>query len=264
MIAGLLGIDGLAAQVAARARAARGPEELAEALAALDALGRVLAVGGPVGVAALADATGLSETELRSLASRVGSLRAAEPHLRPYLSLAAWLGPIDAPGSVPGVRGEPGWLELAAPRPGRALKAVAEETVLRLFRGQLDGFRASEVAAELARHEAGRAELRLLSGERRAPTRLRLAADAPSPVRDPSAGVVVGRAKKGGVAIEVVRFPSGIVAVYAASPVAIALGKTAGYRAIGAASGYLELEEKKPARKLLLRVGEDSVEVKLA
>lgn len=262
MIAGLLGIAGLADQVAAQTRAARGPEELAEALATLDALGRVLAVSGPVGVAVLADATGLSETELRSLASRAASLRAAEPHLRPYLSFAAWLGPVDAP-SVPGVRGEPGWLELAAPRPGRALKPVAEETVLRLFRGQLDGFRASEVAAELARHEAGRAELKLLSGERRAPTRLRLAADAPSPVRDPSAGVVVGRAKKGGVAIEVVRFPSGVVAVYAASPVAIALGKTAGYRAIGAASGYLELEEKKPARKLLLRVGDESIEVKL-
>ena len=174
---------------------------------------------------------------------------------------------------------------------------VPEESLLRLLRGELDAFRAAEVAAQASRHAGTREELILLAShdaaregvwvEGIAP--LRLAADGPTPIRDPAQGVLVakggakdkkstekkskGSAKRASRSapasnLEAFRFADGVVAIYAARPLPLTLVEGRGRggsspRVVGSAPGYLELSLPVRAQKrtLVIQVGLEDAEL---
>ena len=144
---------------------------------------------------------------------------------------------------------------------------MPELTLLRLVRGELDGFRAQEVARRITASAEARLELRLLLGMPHAtdglasredpvslrslpllPT-LRLAADGPADVRDPSTGTPAGSlglvTSGGELELEAVRFEDGVVGIYASRAVPLVLaGSSDTWTVRGSAPGYLELEHQ--------------------
>jgi hypothetical protein len=174
-----------------------------------------------------------------------------------------------------GLGGRPGALGLAPAAAAAPRKPTSEGTLLRLLRGELDGFRAAEVAREQVRTDAGRQELRWLVGwlsgglsgrlearpsepgaarraDTAAPPLLRLAAEGSAMLRDPEEGQPVGTAGAGRgkhrLVVEAVRFPDGVLALYASQPVSLALGAAHGgtapgrgaRRRVGASAGGLD------------------------
>jgi len=138
---------------------------------------------------------------------------------------------------------------------------VPERTLLRLVRGELDGFRAQEISRRIAASAEAGIELRLLldlpveTDALLLPTlvaTLRLAADGPAEVRDPSTGIGVGslvmETSEGPLELEAVRFEadhaSRVLAIYASRAVPLVLaGSCEGWTVRGSAPGYLELED---------------------
>jgi len=254
-----------------------------EALAAVEAFGLVLlATGRP--------AVGPDELELHGLhrlpelAARFDGLGPRARGRSPWAMAAArrgrlWLGAPGAgssgrrllrsvvglsvgpprPGPLPeGLAGRPGAFVLAPAAAAAPRKPIAEGTLLQLLRGDLDGFRAAEVAREQVRTEAGRQELRWLVDmqgaspslpraepiaarrEVAAPPLLRLAAEGSVPLRDPAGGEPAGTAAygrgKARLVVEAVRFADGVLALYASQPVTLALGAAEVPKAAGSGS----------------------------
>lgn len=157
--------------------------------------------------------------------------------------------------------------EEARSEPARG-ERVPELTLLRLVRGELDGFRAQEVARRIAASAEARLELRLLLGipnaadglaSRKVPSSptplrslptLRLAADGPAEVRDPSKGAPAGSLRvvtsEGELELEAVRFEDGVLGIYASRAVPLVLaGSSDAWTVRGSAPGYLELEHQR-------------------
>lgn len=255
---GVVGRSALARSAAQLVSRAEDEAGVAEALSSLEALALVLcAAGAPAVGPRELSAEGLPAAALWALARRAVELeeRAGDALLRAAIRRGSCLL---GRGEVPAdLSGAPGRLALRAPTP--AAKPVAEETVLRLVRGELDGFRAAEVARELCRTAAGRRELAFLAGAvHEVPALLRLAADAPSTLRDPAQGELVaavhvgrGRAR---LDLEAVRFDGGVLAIYASKPVALSLAPRSSELAVlASAPGYLEVQQEPVGRKLVLR-----------
>lgn len=250
-------MEPLLTRVRALIDASKSEDGLLEALAAIDALGRVLEVLGESST--VAEMLGLEGRELSTLLARGRRLgRGAAANSDGANSDAASSDAAFAQRHALGLaRRGLDRLSLLSSDPlsgsaadGKDGRPVPEATLLRLVRGQLDGFRAAEVAFDAARCAANRDELVLLLGEAkrfRAVERplLRLAADGPSPMRDPSLGVVVGTfgREDGTLELEAVRFPDGIVALYASAPRALTLEGPKKTKVVvaGGAPGYLEL-----------------------
>lgn len=142
--------------------------------------------------------------------------------------------------------------------PPIAGERVPERTLLRLVRGELDGFRAQEIARRIAASTEGRLELRLLLGLPAfmdatvdLPV-LRLAADGPAEVRDPATGTPAGSLRatssEGPLELEAVRFEDGVLGIYASRPIPLVLAGSSDGTVRGSAPGYLELDDTERTR----------------
>jgi hypothetical protein len=288
--------------------AREGRERIVEALAGVEALGLVLdAVNGP----SVREALSLPTSALRALKARSRLLDHPTTTMTPMTAttITEDEGLAERHALALARRGltrieDGGRLGAAAPQasgsPGST--RVPEESLLRLLRGELDAFRAAEVAAQASRHAGTREELILLAShdaaregvwvEGIAP--LRLAADGPTPIRDPAQGVLVakggakdkkstekkstekkskGSAKRASRSapasnLEAFRFADGVVAIYAARPWPLTLVEGRGRggsspRVVGSAPGYLELSLPVRAQKrtLVIQVGLEDAEL---
>ncbi len=286
-------ISGARRQIVAALEAPSDAERLLEALCAIEALGVIApllvdAMGDPI------DALALSAAQRKALAA-LGKLGLGKLGLGKL-----GLGKLGH-GSAGAARGsggrgparpeDDGALALVQPIARRGLARlsgappeapvarasvgdrVPEATLLRLVRGELDGFLAEEIARRIAASEAAGVELRLVLGLPPAAEGvylppIRLAADGPVDVRDPSTGRAAGstkvKAADGALELEAFRFEGGVLGIYASSAVTFALaGASDDWSVRGSAPGYLELEQVGEGAQVALRVGDHEVSLKL-
>ena len=209
--------------------------EAAAYVAALDAVGRLSSI-------ARSDREALSAQTRRTLLSLAGL--AVDPDDRDALEVAARY----AREGLRVLGGAPAATRSAddhAPPPARDL--------VRLIRGDLDGFASADLALRLRGSARGRAELARVVPSIALPaaSRLRVAADSASPggsLRDPRDGRAVGALTVEDGALEAFSFRDGTLAVYADPPLSLSVARVSAAGSVVAliqgtrSPGYVEVE----------------------